>query len=305
MNDFLYYLTSGICTGAIIALIALGYTLVYGIIKLINFAHGEFYMVGAYAGFGAALFLPAGLSPWLAIPALVLVAGAAGAAIAGLTERIAYRPIRRSGRLAALLTAIGVSFLLQNLFSFVHHGESLQYPCDTPGSLGEICQRSVTVFGGGIKVMHFCFIAVCAVLTGGLWWIVTRTRFGRAMRALSQDMDAAALQGIDTDAVIRRTFILGGFLAGVAGAMVGLQGVTEPMMGFMPGLKAFVAAVIGGIGSIPGAVLGGFLLGIVENLVVYLHVPTQCKDIAAFVLLILILVVRPRGLLGKAEGEKV
>lgn len=304
MNDFLYCLLSGLCTGGIIALIALGYTLVYGIIKLINFAHGEFYMVGAYAGFAVYQLLPPTLSPWLAIPALVLASGAAGAAIGGLTEHVAYKPIRRSGRLAALLTAIGVSFLLQNLFTFVHHGEALQYPCSVPGSLGELCQRSVTVFDGGIKVIHFAFLGVCLLLTAAVWWLVGYTRFGRAMRALSQDMDAAALMGINTDRVIRQTFILGGFLAGVAGALVALQGVIEPMMGFMPGLKAFVAAVVGGIGSIPGAVLGGLLLGVVENLVVYLQVPTQCKDMASFVLLILVLVGRPQGLLGKPEGEK-
>lgn len=305
MNDFLYYLTLGVCTGAITALIALGYTLVYGIIKLINFAHGEFYMTGAYAGFGVFCLLPGGFSPWLAIPLVVFAAGAAGAGVAALTERVAYRPIRRGGRLAALLTAIGVSFLLQSLFSFVRGGESLQYPCTVAGSVGELCQRPVTLFGGGVKVMHLVFIAAAALLTLGLWWIVMRTSFGRAMRALSQDMDAAALMGIDTEAVIRNTFLLGGFLAGVAGALVSLQGLLEPMMGFMPGLKAFIAAVVGGIGSIPGAVLGGFLLGIVENLSVWLGVPTPYKDIAAFVLLILILAVRPQGLFGKAEGEKV
>ena len=305
MNDFLYYLTQGICTGAIIALIALGYTLVYGIIKLINFAHGEFYMAGAYAGFGCFCLLPAGVSPWLAIPLVVLVSGLASAGVAAITERIAYRPIRGSSRLAAVLTAIGVSFLLQNLFAFVHHGEALQYPCAVTGSVGELCQRSVTLFGGGIKIVHLGFVVACVGLTIGLWWIVARTSFGRAMRALSQDMDAAALMGIDTDRVIRNTFILGGFLAGVAGALVALQGVVEPMMGFMPGLKAFVAAVVGGIGSIPGAVLGGFLLGIVENLTVWAGVPTPYKDIVAFVLLIVILVVRPRGLFGRAEGEKV
>lgn len=304
MNDFLYYLTLGICSGAVTALIALGYTLVYGVIRLINFAHGEFYMFGAYAGFGLFCLLPAGLPPWLAMPAVVLAAGIAGAGIAAVTERVAYRPIRRAGRLAALLTAIGVSFFLQSVFALVRRGESLQYSCTVTGSTGELCQRSMTVFGGGIKVMNIAFVGVALALTLALWWIVTRTRFGRAMRALSQDLDAATLMGMNVDAVIRNTFILGGFLAGIAGALVSLQGVAEPMMGFMPGLKAFVAAVVGGIGSIPGAVLGGLLIGVIENLAVWAGVPTQFTSMVAYALLILILAVRPQGLLGKTEGEK-
>jgi branched-chain amino acid transport system permease protein len=138
-----------------------------------------------------------------------------------------------------------------------------------------------------------------------LWFIVMRTRFGRAMRAVSQDPDAAALMGIDTDAVIRRTFVLGGFMAGVAGTLIAFQSVIEPLMGFMPGLKAFVAAVLGGIGSIPGAIVGGFSLGVIESLAVWLGVPTGYKDVAAFVILILVLVIRPSGLMGHSEREKV
>lgn len=305
MDDFLYYLVSGVCSGAIIAMVAVGYTLVYGIIKLINFAHGEFYMVGAYAGFGVYLLLPSDMPAWLALALVLLASGAAGALIASLTEAIAYRPIRRSGRLAALLTAIGVSFLLQNAFAFVRNAQPLQYPTSVRGSLGELCQRTVAVGADGIMAIRFVYVAVAILFCALLWYLVMRTRFGRAMRAIGQDPGAASLAGINSDAVIRKTFLLGGFMAGVAGTLVALQSVTEPMMGFMPGLKAFVAAVLGGIGSIPGAIVGGFALGIIENLVVWLGVSTGYKDVAAFVILIAVLVVKPAGILGKAEREKV
>jgi branched-chain amino acid transport system permease protein len=305
MDDFLFYLLTGLCIGAIYALIALGYTLVYGIIKLINFAHGEFYMVGAYAGFGLFVLMPKDFSVWLSIPLILLVSGLAGALIAALTEWIAYKPIRKSGRLAALLTAIGVSFFLQNAFSFVKKGNPLQYPANTPDSIGALAQTSVNICGDGIKIIQFVFIGITIILTLILWYIVMKTRFGKAMRAVSEDSDAAALMGINVDSVIRKTFIIGGFMAGIAGALVGFQSVIEPMMGFMPGLKAFIAAVLGGIGSIPGAVIGGFLIGIIENMVVWLGVPTGYKDIASFVVLILVLTIRPQGILGKVKREKV
>jgi len=305
MDNFLFFLTSGLCIGAVYALIALGYTLVYGIIKLINFAHGEFYMVGAYAGFGIYLVLPSGTPTILAIPLIILISGIAGMIIAVLTEQVAYKPIRKSGRLAALLTAIGVSFLLQNLASFINKANPLQYSSDKIGSIGEICQRSVSIGGGGIKIIQFVYIPVTLVLTLILWYIVMRTSFGRAMRAVSQDPDAAALMGINIDSVIRKTFLLGGLMAGIAGALIGFHSVIEPMMGFMPGLKAFIAAVVGGIGSIPGAVIGGFIIGIVENMVLFCNIPSGYKDVAAFVVLILVLLIRPQGILGRNTREKV
>jgi branched-chain amino acid transport system permease protein len=305
MQDFLFYLVSGLCIGSIFALVAVGYTLVYGIIKLVNFAHGEFYMVGAYASFGAYSLLPSGSSPWLAIPLMVLAGGTAGAAIAVLTERVAYKPIRRSGRLAALLTAIGVSFLLQNLFAFFSQARPLQYPTEPHGSVGELCQRTVLLGTDGLVLIRFAYIGTAVLFSALLWYIVLRTRFGRAMRAVSQDADAATLMGIDVDRVIRHTFLIGGGLAGVAGTLIALQGVTEPMMGFLPGLKAFVAAVLGGIGNIAGAVVGGLLLGVIESLAVWAGVPTGYKDVAAFIILILVLVIRPQGLLGRVTREKV
>ncbi|MCX6984448.1 MAG: branched-chain amino acid ABC transporter permease [Lentisphaerae bacterium] len=305
MNDFLFFLTSGLCIGAIYALIALGYTLVYGIIKLINFAHGEFYMVGAYAGFGIYLMLPSTLPVYITLPIIILISAVAGILIAVITEQVAYRPIRKSGRLAALLTAIGVSFFLQNMASFINKANPLQYSSDKAGSLGEICQRSVNIGGGGIKIIQFVYIPVTIILTLMLWYIIMKTKFGRAMRAVSQDADAAALMGINVDSVIRKAFMLGGFMAGIAGTLVGVQSLIEPMMGFMPGLKAFIAAVLGGIGSIPGAVIGGFLIGVIENMVVWCGIPSGYKDIAAFFVLILVLIVKPQGILGKTAREKV
>lgn len=305
MSDLPFYLVSGLCVGAIYALIAVGYTLVYGIVRLINFAHGEFYMVGAYAGFGIYLLLPPALPPSVSIPVMVLGSGLAGAAIAGFTERVAYRPIRGTGRLAPLLTAIGVSFLLQNIFAFVANARPLQYPTAVHGSIGEVCQRTVTIGGDGITVFKFTYIGAAAVSCVALWFIVMRTRFGRAMRAVGQDADAAMLMGIDVDKTIRNTFFLSGFMAGTAGNLIALQSVTEPMMGFMPGLKSFIAAVLGGIGSVPGAIAGGIALGLIEGLAVWAGIPTGYKDVAAFVILVLVLVIRPQGLMGKPLKEKV
>ncbi|MFA6294557.1 MAG: branched-chain amino acid ABC transporter permease, partial [Victivallales bacterium] len=159
--------------------------------------------------------------------------------------------------------------------------------------------------GSGIKIIQFVYIPVTIILTLMLWYIVMKTKLGRAMRAVSQDADAAALMGINVDSVIRKAFMLGGLMAGIAGTLVGVQSLIEPMMGFMPGLKAFIAAVLGGIGSIPGAVIGGFAIGVIENMVVWCGIPTGYKDIAAFIVLILVLVVKPQGLLGKTEKEKV
>jgi branched-chain amino acid transport system permease protein len=301
MDKFIYYLAAGICQGAVYSLIALGYTLVYGIIKLINFAHGEFYMAGAYAGFLVYSLLPMHISPWLSIPLIMLASGVAGALVAALAERVAYRPIRARGRLAALLTAIGVSFLLQNLANFIRNGNPQSYG----GPIEELAQYSVPVGSGGIQVMTFVCIPASLLLTFGLWYIVRGTRFGKAMRATSQDLTAARLMGIDTDAVIRNTFVVGGFLAGLAGSLVAMVTVVEPMMGFVPGLNAFVAAVVGGIGSITGAMVGGYLLGIIQYMVVCAGVPSSYQNVASFVLLILVLVVRPEGILGKKTVEKV
>jgi branched-chain amino acid transport system permease protein len=300
-DNFTYYLTAGVCLGAIYSLIALGYTLVYGIIKLINFAHGEFCMMGAYAGLAVYWAMGEGTSPYLAVPAVLLASGAAGAIIAGIAERVAYRPIRSAGRLSALLTAIGVSLLLQNLANFIDNGNPQSYS----GWLNEAAQRRIAVGSGGIRAIELACVPAAFLLALGLQMVVNRTRFGRALRAISQDLDAAKLMGIPTDRVIAGTFMIGGFLGGIAGTLRGATAVIEPMMGFMPGLNAFIAAVVGGIGSIPGAMVGGFVVGIVQYMVVWAGVPTGYKDIASFVVLIAVLVVRPQGILGKKEHEKV
>lgn len=302
MNDLTFYLVAGLCVGANYALIALGYTLVYGIIKLINFAHGEFCMVAAYAGLGASILVGQSASVPLTIATAFLAGGAAGAIVGGLTELVAYRPIRNAGRLSALLTAIGVSLLLQNLATaFINNGNSRPFPPRISG----LMEQSLAVGSGGIKIVELFYIPAAGLLTFGLWYMVNWTKLGRAMRAISQDINAARLMGIDTDLVINRTFVIGGFLGGITGVMMGMVGQVGPMMGFMPGLNAFVASVLGGIGSVPGAMAGGIILGVLQNLVVYLGVPTSYKDVISFVVLILVLVIRPQGILGKARMVKV
>lgn len=297
----MYYLTAGLCLGSLYALIALGYTMVYGIINLINFAHGEFFMVGAYAGFFCFASLPATWPLWVGVGVAMGVSGLAGGAIGVVTERVAYKPIRKAGRLTALLTAIGVSFLLQNIAAFVRSGRSLSYE----GRLGEALQTNVMIGSSGVKVLELSFVPASLLLTAGLWLLVKHTRFGKAMRATSQDHDAALMMGINTNAVIRQTFLVGGVLAGVAGTLWGLNYQITPTMGALPGLNAFVAAVVGGIGSIPGAVLGGYPLGVLQYMVQWAGVPSSYKDIASFVVLILVLVARPQGILGRVQREKV
>ena len=302
MNNFIYALADGICIGAIYALIALGYTMVYGIIKLINFAHGEFFMIGAYAGLGAYVLLPPGIGLWLALPLVLLVAGLAGAAIAVVAERLAYRPIRGRGRLTALLTAIGVSFFLQNIMTFVRDGDTQSFG----GAVQALAEQQIALPGNLLfQSVKLAFIGIALGLMALLWYITRRTRLGRAMRATSQDLEAARLMGINVDRVIMCTFALGGFLAGVAGVLLGAKNNVEPFMGFMPGLIAFVAAVVGGIGSIPGAVAGGLVIGLLQQLVVWAGVPSGYMNVVTFLLLIVVLVVRPQGLLGRVQREKV
>jgi branched-chain amino acid transport system permease protein len=301
VDEFAYYLVAGLCLGAMYGLIALGYTLVYGIIKLINFAHGEIFMVGAYAGFGAYVVVGEHLPGWLSVACVLGAAAIAATIAAGLIEFIAYRPLRRAGRLAALLTAIGMSFLLQELANFIRGGN----PQVFFGPAAELAAASVAIGPSGVKWLEVAYLPASIVLTGLLMWMVHRTRFGRAMRAVSQDHTAAVLMGIPTGRVIRRTFMVGGFLAGIAGGLWGLTYNVRPTMGFLPGLNAFVAAVVGGIGSVPGAVVGGFLIGVLQYMVVYFGVPSDYKDVASFVVLILVLLVRPQGLLGREEIMKV
>jgi branched-chain amino acid transport system permease protein len=292
-------LVNGTVLGATIGLIALGYTMVYGIIQLINFAHGEIFMIGAYAGLAAYQYvLPESVTshPWVTLPLVILAAAAASAAVAVLAERLAYRPLRNAPRLAPLITAIGVSIFLQEVIRLYYPGGKRELPFPRIISSGRF---SI----GGVSIPWTSVFAVVAavVLMVALEAFVNRTRLGKAMRATSQDPETARLMGIDTDKVIVVAFALGGALAGVAGVIQGIRFVSIDFhIGFVAGIKAFTAAVLGGIGNIRGAVLGGFVIGLVEALATeYLPQGSAWKDVWAFVVLILVLTLRPQGLLGE------
>jgi branched-chain amino acid transport system permease protein len=300
VENLLQQLLNGITWGSIYALIALGYTMVYGVLKLINFAHGEVYMMGAMAGYYAAHALGVASSPSLGSLVLVLIVSMAACGLLGaLIERVAYRPLRGAGRLAPLITAIGVSLLLQNAGQLVFGADPKFFPA---------LLRSEEVLRVGqiaISNIQIAVLATAIALMAGLQYVVKRTRFGRAMRAVSYDAPAAALMGVPVDRVILGTFVLGSMLAAAAGILVGLSNPKiDPLMGLMPGLKAFVAAVLGGIGSVPGAMVGGLLLGVIETLVTG-YLSSTYRDAIAFVILVLILLYRPTGLFGAPQTEKV
>ena len=300
MEKFAQQIVNGLSQGSIYALIALGYTMVYGIVKLINFAHGDIYMIGAYVGFAVTTFTRFGHSRFGFIAALV-IAMVACAVLGVCIERIAYKPLRNSSRIAVLITAIGVSlFLDYTLMYFVGAG-TRSYP---PGVLSD---RSFTVGGVVIKYQQVIVVLVSIALMILLQFIVKKTKQGKAMRAVSFDKEAAQLMGINVDRTISFTFLLGSALAGAAGVMVGIYfNSIDPLMGMMPGLKAFVAAVFGGIGSIPGAMVGGLSIGVIETLVAGAgHGISQYRDAAVFAILILVLLIKPSGLMGKKTGNKV
>ena len=291
-QQFCQQLINGISLGSIYALIALGYTMIYGIIKLINFAHGDIYMLGAYIGFFATTYL--GL-PF--IPAIILAM--LGAAVAGIIiERIAYRPMRAAPRIAILITAIGVSLFLEYAMILLVTPQPRTFPA----------VFAATVYHVGPLVVNsqqIVILASAVILMAVLSYIVNKTKAGKAMRAVSFDADAARLMGINIDKVISLTFALGSALAAAGGVLVGVYyNSIDPLMGMMPGIKAFVAAVLGGIGIIPGAMMGGLILGVVEAMVSGFFSSTL-RDAAAFGILILILLYKPAGLLGKNVREKV
>ena len=300
MEQFLQQLLNGIAWGSIYALIALGYTMVYGVLKLINFAHGEVYMVGAMTGYYAAHALGFAAQPSFAGLLLVLLLSMATCAVLGATiERVAYRPLRSAPRVASLITAIGISLLLQN-------GGQLLFGAD-PKFFPSLVTSHELLRAGSLALSNIQVIVfgTALVLMVGLELVVMRKRFGRAMRAVSVDAPAAALMGVPVDRVISGTFMLGSALAAAAGILVGLSNPKiDPLMGLLPGLKAFVAAVLGGIGSIPGAMVGGLLLGVVETLV-SAYLSSTYRDVIAFVILIAILLYRPTGLFGTGQVEKV
>ncbi len=372
MSYLLEQLLNGLSLGCIYAFVALGYTMVYGIIKLINFAHGEFFMVGSFTGFFVLAFagverlpLPYPLSLVVSFSLALLASALASALLAVITERLAYRPLQHASRIAVLLTALGVSLLLQNLGIQVFSAEQKGYPelrqyvafedapalqgqtfdgpayvvFEVESALGDTRQEQAFIAQPGTpfdpqalqehkhRRLHgapidgfyierpidvlwkkLLIIAALVIAFAALWLLVHRTQLGRAMRAVSYNPEAARLMGIASGRVISATFFIGAFLAGIGGLVWGMRyGKVEPFMGFLPGLKAFIAAVLGGIGSLPGAVVGGLILGVLEVLIpAYLPSEyTGYKDGVAFIVLILILLFKPSGLLGRWEGEKV
>jgi branched-chain amino acid transport system permease protein len=304
MQTLLQNLLNGIAAGSIYALIALGYTMVYGILKLINFAHGDVFMLGSFVGyyaggFAARRLATAGESNSLFAAALVMLAAMVICGIFGyLNERIAYRPLRNAPRIASLITAIGVSFLLEYGGQFVFGADPKFFPTLIP--------KHIINFGGIATTNYQLIVLVVAlVFMLMLQYIVYGTKFGRAMRAVSFNYEIASLMGIPTDRIISMTFVLGSVLAAVAGILFGLSyPKIDPLMGIMPGLKAFVAAVLGGIGNVPGAVVGGLIIGVIESFVGGSSF-SNYRDAIAFVILIAILLFRPSGLFGKYQAEKV
>jgi branched-chain amino acid transport system permease protein len=298
---FAQQIINGLALGAVYALLALGYTMVYGILQLINFAHGEVYMLGAYLGIIVlgALTAPGmhlGVATALIITVLVtmLFCGAYGAMI----ERVAYRPLRRAAKLSPLISAVGMSIILQN---FVMLSQGKEYKFLPPLLEAEGC----SLFGARVSPVEIIILGTSLILMVGLQLFIARTRLGKAMRATSQDMTMAGLVGINSNKVISVTFVIGSALAAVAGVLVTLYyGVVHFFMGYTAGLKAFTAAVLGGIGSIPGAMLGGIVLGLIENFGAS-YVSSIYKDAFAFIVLIVTLIIRPAGLLGQRAGDKV
>jgi branched-chain amino acid transport system permease protein len=299
METLLQQIINGLSLGAIYALIALGYTMVYGVLRLINFAHGDVYMLGAFAGYYLANTLGLDGNPSV-LWAIVVTMGAMGicAVIGMLIERLAYKPVRQHSRLTALITAIGVSLLLE-------YGGQVVFGA-TPRFFPQMIEsRTYSVGGVQITNQSLLIIVVAVVVMFGLEYIVHRTRMGKAMRATSYNLSVAKLMGINTDRVIAFTFALGSALAAAGGVLVALAiPRIDPLMGLMTGLKAFVAAVLGGIGSIPGAMVGGVLIGLMETGLSATAYSTY-RDAVAFAVLILILLVRPSGLFGSSVVEKV
>ncbi|HEY4624078.1 branched-chain amino acid ABC transporter permease [Solibacillus sp. FSL R7-0668] len=290
--EWIQQLVNGISLGSIYALIALGYTMVYGIIKLINFAHGDVFMLGAFIGFYA-------IARWEMNVFLALILAMILCAVIGvIIERVAYKRLRNATRIAALITAIGVSLLIEYTVIFFRGASPEAYP-------NVFTKTNFEIFGVQISTLSIFILSISIFLMIVLQFIVHKTKIGKAMRAVSHDADAAKLMGINVDNTISATFAIGSALAGAAGVIFGIYYTRiDPLMGMLPGIKAFIAAVLGGIGIIPGAMVGGLLLGVVETIVSALGY-SLWRDAAAFVILILILIIRPAGIFGKNTREKV
>lgn len=306
-EQFLYFIQqmfNGVTLGSTYALIAIGYTMVYGIIGMINFAHGEVYMIGSYVSFMviAALMMMGIDTSWLMIAAGFVMAVIISSAYGWSIERVAYRPVRSSKRLIALISAIGMSIFLQNYVSLTQGSRDLALPSLITGqrTLGESNGFAATLSTMQLVIWVVTFLTMLA-----LTLFIRYSRMGRACRACAEDLKMASLLGINTDRVISLTFVIGAAMAAVAGVLLGqFYGSINPFIGFMAGMKAFTAAVLGGIGSIPGAMIGGLVLGIAEALT-SAYLSTEYKDVVSFALLIVVLLVMPTGILGRPEVEKV
>ena len=292
---FMQQFVNALSLGSLYALIAIGYTMVYGILRLINFAHGDVFMIGGYLAFYA---VTAFMMPWW----VAVIAAIGMTTLFGMgLERVAYRPLRDSPRISIMISAIGASFLIENLAIVLFDARPKAFP------VPDFFASTFVLGDVHISMVSIIIPVVTAIILAALLWVIYRTKTGMAMRAVATDIDAARLMAIDVNRIISFTFAIGSALAAVGGIMWALKYPRlEPLMGIMPGLKCFIAAVIGGIGSIAGAVLGGLLLGIIELMTIaFLPEFTGYKDAFAFVLLIVVLLVKPTGLLGKNQGEKV
>lgn len=292
---FFQHLSNGLALGSLYALIAIGYTMVYGILRLINFAHGDIFMVSTYFVFyGVTMFF---MPWWVAFIVAILLTGIFGV----LVERLAYRPLRDSPRISVMISAIGASFLIENLAIVIFGGRPKAFP------IPEFFNQVFRISNVSIPMANFFIPVITLLALFGLLFIVNKTKTGMAMRAVSKDYEAARLMGINVDNIISITFGIGSMLAAIGGIMWGIKYPNLiPLLGLMPGLKAFIAAVIGGIGDIKGAVLGGFLLGMSEIMIIaFLPSLTGYRDAFAFILLIVILLFKPSGLMGHNITEKV
>ena len=309
-QQFIQLAVNALTLGSVYALIALGYSLVYGVLKLLNFAHGDVFMVGSFIGFGALKVLGGSASPvvpvWLL---LIMITGAAmaGCAVLGVAiERFAYRPLRNAPRIAPLISALGVSYFIANSMQLLFGAQDIDYH-SYELSNGQLYFKGFDIHTSHgpvhVPVLQIVTFVSAIVLMIALWFLVNRTRTGKAMRATSFDREAAAMMGIDIDRVIVFTFAIGSALAGAAGVMFALRVPTFAAVGFTIGLKGFTAAVIGGIGSVPGAMVGGMILGIAESYTTFWT--TGWSDLVVFVILIVFMIFRPQGLLGRADIRKV
>ncbi|WP_028043869.1 branched-chain amino acid ABC transporter permease [Candidatus Stoquefichus massiliensis] len=290
--DFLTQIINGLSTGGMYALVAIGYTMVYGIAKMINFAHGEIIMVGAYIAY----LVTSVLGMPMIVSVLISIAGCALLGV--VTEKIAYKPLRNSSSLAVLITAIGVSYLLQNLFLILFGSAARTFPAYMPSG-------SLSIFGAQITYVSLLSLCLTGICTGLLLLFINKTKLGKAMRAVSEDKGAAELMGINVNTTISMTFAIGSGLGAIAGIIYGMSySLINPYLGAMLGIKAFIAAVLGGIGSVPGAMVGGLIIGVAEAFTIS-YISSAFSDAVVFGILIFILLVKPAGLFGKNVREKV